>query len=233
MPTLEDILNNDLGLGSEQPSNEKTASQNPSEQNVDSEIEKLAMEVGLGGNTETPSVPQEEPLTGQSKEASMSLDNIYNGLFPEDAGVVGNQEKVASEQPAGGQETGTDGLSKEAADREERIGERAYDYFEQYVDGHITKMAEELTGDATISAKNTDDSQAPQTMANNEPKNSDDPMNTTPVVEDQVTAQKGSQVVGTEDQKQPAANVDHSELKEAAVRKHLILAELGQAPAQA
>lgn len=220
MPTIQEILDNDLGLGSEQ-SQEKVASQSELDHSTDSEIEKLAAEVGLfGSQPEESSSTSKEQLTGHSKEASMSLENIYTDLFPGDADVIsGSQEKVAAAD--------TQGLSKEAAAQEERIGELSYDYFQTFVGSHLNKMAEELTGDATISTKSVDDSQPGQTMANNEPNNSDKPVNTTPVITDHVKAEeKAPYVSGDEHQKQPPAAASHSELKEAAVRKHLLMAEL-------
>jgi len=103
MPTLEEILNNSLGLGSES-TQEKTAAQEP----VDA-IEKLAMELGLD-DSDTGSTPQ-------TKEAGMSLNSLYNDLFP----------KIAA--------------------YEEAVGARAFDHFAARVDARLEKIAEAAISD--------------------------------------------------------------------------------------
>jgi len=214
MPTLQDILENDLGLGSVESSQEKVASQSPPDQELDKDIEKLAMEVGLVSDEnegETDSTSQEQPTTGQSKEANMSLEGIYSDLFPGDADIVGTQEKVAEE-------------SKEAEDREFRIGQAAYDRFGEYVDRHIDKIAEELTGDATISVE--EDEYPDQAMATNEPADAEEPIDTTPQITDIVTPQKGESVSGAEKAEEHKDGEIHQELKQAAVRKHMLMTEL-------
>jgi len=122
MPTLDEILNNNLGLG------ENTQVKTAQVKQVD-EIEKLAMELGLVDNNNNLSASQQEH--GHSKEASMTrgLDSLYNDMFPGD-GLFGGQEKTAA-------------INKKAA-QEERQGELAHEAYEKAVDYHITKIAEAL-----------------------------------------------------------------------------------------
>ena len=183
MPTLEEILNNSLGLGSES-TQEKTAAQEP----VDA-IEKLAMELGLD-DSDTGSTPQ-------TKEAEMSLNNLYNDLFPEDAPL--NKITSADEQVSNQEE-----LEKIAA-YEEAVGARAFDHFAARVDARLEKIAE-----AAIS----DDSTPPQQLPNNK-AGGNASINTTPQIDNELPAEKGQAVVGEEEQK-----------KVAAVRKHMLLAML-------
>lgn len=218
MPTLQEVLENDLGLGSEEPM-KKVASQYKT---VDDEIEKLAMELGMIDDDDTEKVAQ-QPLgktTGHKKEASMSieLEQMYSDLFPQDTDVIsGTQEKVASK-------TQTQGLDKEAAAREERIGSMAYPYFEQYVDGHITKIAEELAGGATVKAEDGD-GKPEQTMDDNEPEDADEAIDTDPEVTDEVKAKNEAKTVGQFVQKHAGSR---NLLKEAAMRKHMLLSHLDQ-----
>lgn len=137
MPTLQEILDNDLGLGSEKVAATRTTETD--------ETTKLAMSLGLIEENDETETSQDN--NGLNKEAQMSLDKVYSELFPADADIVG-EEKLASVY-----ETETeveDGLElemeKEAAASEGAIGERAFEYFAQYVDAHITKIAEEIVG---------------------------------------------------------------------------------------
>ena len=194
MPTLQELLDEDLGLGGQHPGTEKTAS---AEQTAESDdIEKLAEQIGILPNKEeTPTTPASEVNNnGQTKEASaMSLETLYSDLYPGDADVVGgSQEKVAAD--------------KTAAVKEEAMGAVAYDHFEQCFDNHITKIAEELTGDATVDAKvdESTDGKPVQTMKDNQPANSDDPIDTAPAVTDEVTAKPGDpKVTGVQNQTTP------------------------------
>lgn len=217
MPTLQEVLENDLGLGAEEPM-KKVASQYKT---VDDEIEKLAMELGMIDGDDTEKVAQTTgKTTGHKKEASMSieLEQMYSDLFPQDTDVIsGTQEKVASK-------TQTQGLDKEAAAREERIGSMAYPYFEQYVDGHITKIAEELAGGATVKAEDGD-GEPEQAMDNNRPEDSEDAIDTDPTVTDEVKAKNEAKTVGQFVQKQAGSR---NLLKEAAMRKHMLLSHLDQ-----
>src|SRR5512135_718275 len=137
MPTLEEILNEGLGVADGKQGTEKTAS---AVQETD-EIEKLALELGLAD-----AAPTAEPQ--QTKEAEMSLSKIYENLFPDDAAL----DKVAS----AGSPTQTE-LEKQAA-YEEALGARAYDYFADRVNARIEKLAE---------ASMSEDSTPVQALPNN------------------------------------------------------------------
>jgi len=202
--TIQDILENDLGLDTDEGS-VKVASQEVPESD---EIEKLAALVGLAPEGDSTPASKEEKQTGQTKEAQMSLESLYGNMFPGDGDVVASvgSEKVASQE-------------KIAAEKEAAMGAVAFDAFAECVDGHITKLAEELTGDATVSTSvdEATDGKPVQTMKDNQPANSAQGMDTAPSVENLVTAQKGGEVVGTEEQRAPAGNGE--QLKEAAMRK--------------
>ena len=197
MPTLQEILENDLGLGSEQ---EKTASQQNETQSE--EIEKLATELGL---VDSPSAEQkEEP--GLKKEAQMSLDTLYTQLFPQDADVVSGHTKEAA-------------VNKEAAAREEAMGEHAFDRFVEFVDGHIDKLAETLAADAEITKESPG---APDQSLDSNEVTDGQAVDTDPEVQDDAIKDKVPGEVGAVEQKKGP----EGELKAAAVRKHLLLSQL-------
>lgn len=203
MPTLQELLESDFGA-SEQPSNEKTASQETV--SFDSEIEKLAMEIGLVTETEPQTNAQQNQ--GQSKEAKMGLDALYGSMFPED--VAPATEKVASQE-------------KLAAETEEAMGMVAYDSFQKHFDNYITKVAAEmLEGSATVDVEPHADAQPAQAMANNKPADAAAPIHTQPVVTDEVTGKDAPHVVGHVEQKAGPMG----EMKMAALRKHLLLSQL-------
>lgn len=156
MATLDEILNNDLGLG--ETATEKVAS--VSNENEIDEIEKLAMELGL---TEGSSSPSQETNNSHIKEAGMSLDNLYSNLFPDDADVVSSQEKTAS-------------IDKEAAEIEGTMGAYAFDKAQEFIDAHITKIASDIVA---LPADGT----PPQSMKSNEDK-SNKAMDTSPEIQD-------------------------------------------------
>lgn len=216
MPTLEEILTEDLGLVGLTPGLDKTAgAQAPSDSD---EIEKLAAEIGLVPTQEAATQPGVE--NGQTKVASVTaLDSLYSDLFPEDGHIVeGFQEKTATE-------TKTAAEVKEAA-----MGAVAYDAFAICVDRHIDKLAEELTGDATVSTSVNEslDGKPVQTIKDNQPADSASKINTDPKIEDEVTASPGDKkVVGTQNQIAPAGNGEKvAQVKMAAYRKFLILSNL-------
>jgi hypothetical protein len=223
MPSLQEILESDLGLGAQE--SVKTASEHESEASDNAQIEKLAMELGLADDDSTgadsTSQTQNQNVSGHSKEASMSLDSLYADMFPGDSDVIGGlNEKTASENG---------GMSKEAAAREERIGRAAFDSFSSCVDAHLDKIAEELAGSATIDMDADPEEEPDQTMASNKPGDSDEPIDTTPMVTDMVTAKNDASTSGAYAQKAPAGMGEQkSEVKQAAVRKHLLLLAMGQ-----
>lgn len=213
MPTIQEILED--GLGADQ-SQEKVAAVNDQVAESD-DIEKLAAEIGLVSDDEQPVSTPNEQQTGQSKEASMSLESLYEGMFPGSAGLAAalGTEKVASQD-------------KVAAEKEAAMGAVAFDRFAQAVDAEITKMAEELSGSASVGGVNeATDGKPVQTMKDNQPGNSHQKIDTTPKVDnDAIKAQKGGEVVGTEEQRSPAGNGE--QLKEAAVQRAFLLSQLDE-----
>jgi hypothetical protein len=137
MPTLEEILNENLGNVNGKQENEKTAST----ADVTDELEKLALELGLV-ETETETEPQ------QTKEAEMSLSKLYDDLFPEDVTL---NEKVASVED--------DSMEKQAA-YEEAVGARAYDYFSARVDARLEKIAEAAMSEDSEPAQQLENNKA-------------------------------------------------------------------------
>jgi len=209
MPTLQEILEGDL----EQPSMNKEASQNISDENISDEIEKLAMEIGLVDEDDTASVAGAQNNQGQSKEAKMGLDALYGSMFPEDVQEMsGSTEKVAS-------------MNKEAAEIEEAMGQAAYNAFQAHVDQMITKIAaDHIEGGATVDVEHHADSEPSQAMDNNKPADSAKPISTKPVVDNELPAENGGAVVGTEKQQ----HAPMGEMKMAAYRKHLLLSQMGK-----
>jgi len=209
MPTLQEILEGDL----EQPSMNKEASQNISDENISDEIEKLAMEIGLVDEDDTDSVAGAQNNQGQSKEAKMGLDALYGSMFPEDVQEMsGSTEKVAS-------------MNKEAAEIEEAMGQAAYNAFQAHVDQLITKIAaDHIEGGATVDVEHHADSEPSQAMDNNKPADSAKPISTKPVVDNELPAENGGAVVGTEKQQ----HAPMGEMKMAAYRKHLLLSQMGK-----
>ena len=130
MPTLQEILDQDLGLGEEKVAEQKEI--------VSDETTKLAMSIGLIDEDSETDMSQDN--NGLNKEARMSLDRLYTELFPADADIVG-VEKSASEVEV-------EEMEKEAAAIEGAMGERAFDYFSHYVDAHLTKIAAEIADKA-------------------------------------------------------------------------------------
>lgn len=214
--TIAELLSEDLGV-TEQPSQEKVASQETQESDS---IEKLAMEIGLvEDNNEQPTPePEKTETTGQSKEAQMSMNSLYNTMFPEEV-ATSTKEKTASQEKSAEE--------KVAAEKEEAMGVLAFDSFAQHIDSGLAKIAEELTGDATISTE-AGAVEPAQTMADNKPADAtpDKPIDTTPQVTDIVTAQKGSEVVGTEEQKPAPDGESRGEKKEAALKKSAALKKM-------
>lgn len=166
MPTLEEILNEDLGLGVQQ---EKVASAVESD-----EIEKLAMELGL---SEEGTSASKQETTEQIKEAQMGMDNLYSQMFPSDADVVSEgTEKVAE-------------LDKEAAAIEEAMGEHAFDEYQRCLDGHITKIAME------VASMEHEDGTPAQAMASNEVKGKK-AIDTDPEIQDEAMGTNPKGAVG-------------------------------------
>lgn len=187
--TLQDILSEDLDFGA----TEKVASVSSSDNTINDEIDKLAMELGFDFGKvameddkmeEAEETPEEEAKEDEKKEnssekkasedenmketffpkkddkkedkkqddeeskkeASMSLENLFNTLYPEDSDL----SKTASE------------IEKEAMD--EAIGARAFDHFAQRFDNRITKIAAELKNSAGTGAGIGEDASFPQEL---------------------------------------------------------------------
>lgn len=205
--TLEDILNDEFGLSDIDGGSEKTASHDSPE--ID-EIEKLAAEIGLAPakeQTKTASSKETKPA-GQVKEANMGLSSLYENMFPEEAGDASvGTEKVAEQD-------------KTAAEKEEAMGAVAFDSFAAHFDRHISKLAQDLSA----SVEEQTDGKPVQTIKDNQPSDSHEGIDTDPKVTDIVKAQKGGEVVGTEEQKAPAGNGET--IKAAALRKAMLAASL-------
>lgn len=215
--TLEEILTEDLSLAGINPGLDKTAG--AAAQTDSDEIEKLAAEIGLVPAPESQSTVVENGYTKEAGVADVSMDNLYNDIFPEDAHIMGgSQEKVAAE------------IKTAAEVKEAAMGAVAYDAFEICVDRHIEKIAEELTGDATVSTSvnETLDGKPVQTIKDNQPANSALLINTDPKVMDEVTATPGDKkVVGVQSQIAPAGNGEKvAQVKQAAYRQALLLSNL-------
>lgn len=117
--TLEQILNERLGLGVEKTAEVKQVS----------ELDKLAMDIGLTNESGATSQTEEH-----TKEAKMSLESMYHDLFSGDAAT---QEKVAEVNE-------TEAMEKAAAEKEEFLGEIAHEKFAEFLDAHIEKIASEF-----------------------------------------------------------------------------------------
>ena len=192
MPTLEEVLNGQLDAGQTKQV-EKTASA----VTETDEIEKLAMEIGLG-ESKTETSPQTQSMT---KEAEMK--SMYEELFPEDAAI---SEKVASAAVA----TVTEDQEKVAA-AEMALGARAYDHFQDRLQVRLEKLAADAISQGA---------EPPQAQPNNK-SGGNAPIDTTPQVTNELPAENGPAVVGKEENRAGAMQV-----KAAAVRKQMLLAQL-------
>ena len=129
-----DKLAMEMGIDLSEPSAVKTASEDEDEDDKDEKDEKDEDEgsdktaaenkEGEGDDKPAPSEDKNED-EGAKKEANMSLESMFNELYPEDASL----SKTASE------------LEKEAA--EEVIGARAFDFFGERFNSRVTKLAME------------------------------------------------------------------------------------------
>lgn len=189
--TLQEILSEDLDLGS----TEKIASVSSSSDAITDEIDKLAMELGFDFNKVASEDEDEDDKEeskkeasddsdeddedskkeasedqdeddkedskkeasadndeddkedeGSKKEATVSLENLFNTLYPEDAGL----NKTASE------------LEKEAA--EEVIGAKAFDLMWNRFDNRITKIASNIKNEGAGAKGIGEDPSFPQEL---------------------------------------------------------------------
>lgn len=210
MPTLEEMLENELGLPGE--SQEKVASQKKTPET--DEIEKIATDLGLFGDSNDNNLSANQQEDGHSKEARMKggdLTSLFNQCFPDD-NLFDGQEKQAS-------------LNKEAEETERLMGEYAHDCFVSHLDSYIDKMAADLSGGASVDG--TPGDPHPQGMENNyEGKNDGkgEAMNTDPDNSEGEAAMGTSPegAVGNFEKK----DSPNGEMKTAALKKHFLLAQL-------
>lgn len=208
MPTLQEILTQDLAIGA----TEKVASYGDP---ALAEMDRIAEELGLDKLAEE-GESHEEHEAGESakkeeeEEKKASFTGIFSEMFPEDEHL----SKTAEE------------LEKIAA--EENLGARSYEIFEDRFDRRIEKLAaEHLSGGATISAATAPDhdgpvhgdTNPPQQQKNNKPANAHEKIDTTPSYTDEIHRGDDTRVVGHYEQKTAA-------VKAAALRKHLLLSQL-------
>ena len=205
MPSLQEILEGDLNLGG----TEKIASQGVDAFEGDSDMEKIASELGLFGDSE-------EVVETEKVAAVHGIDGLYNELFPEDDL---SEEKTAQE-------------CKVAA-AEEQLGAMAYEVFAGRFDQRIEKIAADiLSGDATVSAPKASisgdnphgDSRPGQTQPGNRPSNAEQAIDTDPEVTNLLPPQSGAMVTGDE---QTGESATEKAASIAAFRKHLLLANMG------
>jgi hypothetical protein len=203
MPTLQELIETNLGFGEE-----KTASVADSSD----ELDRLAEELGLFDKVagEDKEVKEEKEEEEEKKASAGELDSLYESLFPED----GMLSKTAEEE--------------EKIAYEQELGARAYDYMTARWDARIEKLAAEvLSGGATISASTAaehdgnphKDPTIAQAQKTNRPANASDKIDTTPVYTDEVKKMNDARTVGDYEQK-------HAAVKQAALRKAFILSSL-------
>lgn len=204
MPSLQELM--EMGGFGE---TEKIASDNSSE-----DLDRIAAELGLFDKVaeehEEKESEEEEKEEEEKKSSPSNLSNLYDELFPEDSML----SKTAEEQ--------------EKIAYEESLGARAYDLMAARWDKRIEKLAAEvLTGGATISAPTApehdgnphEDPTIPQAQKTNKPANSKEKIDTTPSYTDEVKKTNDARTVGDYQQK-------HAAVKQAAVRKAFLLAQL-------
>jgi hypothetical protein len=144
----------------------------------------------------------ESPETPMNKEAKM-LHDLYLESFPGDADLL-DQEKTAFDK--------TTAL-------EEAMGEYAHDVFVDCLEGHIEKMAAEL-----VEAHSDGSGHAhPQRFASNE-DTSGKKIDTSPRIQDQLMGLHPEGAVGEFHHKD---SPEGEQIKAAALRKHLLLSQLG------
>lgn len=206
--TLQQMLTDDW-TGSD-VGTEKTASA----QGSDANIEKLAAELGidLGGDTVTEQATINETSTEKVASADLLSDVAFEDFFEDDLGTT-QTEKTAEEQ--------------KLAASEEAFGAMVYDHFVDRFDKRIEKLAMNAVSSPVASIGSNGqsnnphgDSRPPQTMPQNKPSNSEQAIDTTPQVDNQLPPQSGNHISGSEstgmDASQKTASV------QAAIRKQLI-----------
>lgn len=211
MPTLQELLEKDMGFGSEKTASAETA------QGSD-EMDQLAAQMGFDFGKEAAEEKEEEEGSEneekedkEEKHASIGMNGLYNELFPDDADLT---EKTAEDEK----------VAFEMA-----MGESAYDSFSDRFNKRMEKMASDvLAGNATISSStaanpsglvHTDTTPA-QAQATNKPADAGDAISTDPTFTDEVKAKNDARTVGHFEQKHAAMN--------AAMRKHFLLTQIEQ-----
>lgn len=170
MPSLQEMLDEELGLGSE-----KVASAQ------DDDIQSLALAAGLFTKEASEEEGDEEEKKEEKEEKKASdfgMASLFDSMFPEDAL---SETKTAAE--------------KEAAEYEDRLGARSYDYFASRFDQRIEKMAAEA-----LSAN----SEPPQQLENNKANTNKKIDTGSTSVQNEVKAHNDASTVGHFEQKMAA-----------------------------
>lgn len=217
MTTLQELVEQDLGM------TEKTASRLDTS-SEDASLQKLAAQIGLDlswdktAAEEESSFPpkkeeekeEEEEEEEEQKEEEgektssigLGLDGLYDTFFPEDglgSVKVANQEKLAAEY-------------------QEYLGGRSFEKFASRWDRRIEKLAVDMST-GTLH----EEAEVPQQLDNNRADNAEQAIDTTPQVTDEVSKLDDERTIGDYE------NVQHSQMKTAAaaaMRKAALLAQL-------
>jgi len=213
MPTMKELLGSGFGL----EENVKVASVEGSD-----ELDRIAEELGFGkfaaedkdedeGEEEKEAEEkEEEEEEEEEKKASDYTASLFDQLFPEDSDLsktAEEQEKIAHEQ---------------------NIGARAYDIFADRFDRRLEKIANALTGGATISAAtaadkdgnaHTGDKTPPQASKTNKAGDAADKIDTDPEYTNELPPKNDERTVGHYEAK-------HAAVMDAAMRKAILLSQL-------
>lgn len=212
MPTMKELLGSGFGL----EENVKVASVEGGD-----ELDRIAEELGFGKyaeeekeeeekEEEKKAEKEEEDEEEEEKKASDLTGSLFNQLFPEDADLsktAEEQEKVAHEQ---------------------NVGARSYDVFADRFDRRLEKMANALTGGATISAAtaadkdgnaHTGDKTPPQASKTNKAGDAASKIDTDPEYTNELPPKNDERTVGHYEAK-------HAAVMDAAMRKMILLSQL-------
>lgn len=214
MPTMKELLGSGFGM----EENVKVASVEGGD-----ELDRIAEELGFGKfaaedkeeedkeeEKEAAEDKEEEEEEEEEKKASDYTASLFNQLFPEDSDLsktAEEQEKIAHEQ---------------------NIGARAYDIFADRFDRRLEKMANALTGGATISAAtaadkdgnaHTGDKTPPQASKTNKAGDAASKIDTSPEYTNELPPKNDERTVGHYEAK-------HAAVMDAAMRKAILLSQL-------
>ena len=219
MPTMKELLGSGFGL----EENVKVASVEGGD-----ELDRIAEALGFGKfaaeDKEEDEDEKEEKKAAdhedeeseekeekeEEKKASDYTTSLFDQLFPEDSDLsktAEEQEKIAHEQ---------------------NIGARAYDIFADRFDRRLEKMANALTGGATISAAtaadkdgnaHTGDKTPPQASKTNKAGDAASKIDTDPEYTNELPPKNDERTVGHYEAK-------HAAVMDAAMRKAILLSQL-------